>query len=403
MKWKEYALGDVISIKHGFAFKGEYFSKTPTNDLLLTPGNFFIGGGFKGEKFKYYDGDVPPDYVLKAGDVIVTMTDLSKDGDTLGYSAKIPNDTDGKRFLHNQRLGLVRLLSREFDCEFIYWILRSKEYHDFIVASATGSTVKHTSPTRICEFKFLAPEKALQTRIAEILSSLDDKIELNRQMNQTLEEMAQALYKHHFVEGIDPENLPEGWRKGKVEDCFNVTMGQSPDGKSYNEAGNGMVFFQGRSDFTFRFPEVRMFTTEPKRIANPGDTLISVRAPVGDVNISEVECCIGRGLAAVNHKQGAQSFTYYTFKNLKSEFDKYNGEGTVFGSINKDSFLNITLPIPPEEIIRNFEIKSNDLDSLILSLSLEIRNLIDIRNYLLPKLISGEILPKNLKQIEEVL
>ena len=170
-EWKTYRLGDLITVKHGFAFKGEYFSDEPTRDILLSPGNFKIGGGFKSDKFKYYKGDFPKDYILKEGAIIITMTDLSKAGDTLGYSAKIPPHR-GINYLHNQRLGLVQFKNNDIDPDFLYWILRTQPYQYYIVGSATGSTVKHTSPTRICDYEFEAPiDKSTQTKIAQILLS----------------------------------------------------------------------------------------------------------------------------------------------------------------------------------------------------------------------------------------
>jgi len=104
-EWRECNLGDFINIKHGFAFKGKDITKDPTNKILVTPGNFYIGGGFKDEKFKYFNGEHPKEYSLEKGDIIVTMTDLSQAGDTLGYSAKVPELKD-RVFLHNQRRGL---------------------------------------------------------------------------------------------------------------------------------------------------------------------------------------------------------------------------------------------------------------------------------------------------------
>jgi type I restriction enzyme S subunit len=175
--WKEYKLGELVNIKHGFAFKGALFSKEPTSDILLSPGNFNIGGGFKTDKFKYYNGDYPSSYILKEGDIIVTMTDLSKEGDTLGYSAKIPPHNDIK-YLHNQRLGLLQLKEDKVDLNFIYWVLRTNTYQQFIVSSATGTTVRHTSPTRIGDYLFKAPDYKTQTAIAEILSSLEYVLDL---------------------------------------------------------------------------------------------------------------------------------------------------------------------------------------------------------------------------------
>ena len=131
MKWKEYSLDELINIKHGYAFKGEFFSEEPTDDILLTPGNFAIGGGFKAQKLKYYNGDFPVDYILDENDVIVTMTDLSKEADTLGFSAKVPA-WYGKRFLHNQRIGLVKLKTDDFDKDYLYWLMRTFSYQRFV-------------------------------------------------------------------------------------------------------------------------------------------------------------------------------------------------------------------------------------------------------------------------------
>src|SRR6266581_1646037 len=149
-EWTEKSLGELIEIKHGFAFKGEFIRDEPAGDILLTPGNFAIGGGFKGDKFKFYDGPVTDEYVLAEGDLLVTMTDLSKQTDTLGFPAIVPRSMGGRRFLHNQRLGKV--VSRDgvtFDLRYLHYLMCCKEYRDEVVASATGTTVKHTSPERI--------------------------------------------------------------------------------------------------------------------------------------------------------------------------------------------------------------------------------------------------------------
>lgn len=160
-EWPLHSLSDFINVKHGFAFKGEFFKAERTSDLLVTPGNFAIGGGFKSDKFKFYDGPVPEDYVLSEGDLIVTMTDLSKQADTLGYSALVPAIA-GSRLLHNQRVGLVEFKNDELDITYLYFLLRSKEYRHHVVSTATGSTVKHTSPTKILSFAFRKPPKDIQ-------------------------------------------------------------------------------------------------------------------------------------------------------------------------------------------------------------------------------------------------
>ena len=181
--------GDLIDIKHGFAFKGSFFNNEPQGDILLTPGNFKIGGGFKGDKLKYYDGRVPEAFVLQEGDLLVAMTDLSKQSDTLGYPAFVPDSSDGRRYLHNQRLGkIVTRKNIETDLRYIYYLMCSDAYRNEVLAGATGTTVKHTSPDRIKQFQFSLPPLSEQRAIAHNLGTLDDKIELNRRMNQTLEE-----------------------------------------------------------------------------------------------------------------------------------------------------------------------------------------------------------------------
>ena len=187
MKFREMDLGEALHIKHGYAFKGEFFSDGETENILVTPGNFKIGGGFKSDKLKYYSGEVPTGYILQTHDVIVTMTDLSKEADTLGYSAVVPAIT-GKKLLHNQRLGRVTCKSNSADIMFINWLLRTEEYRWQIIGSASGSTVSHTSPSRILEYPFLLPPLPEQRAIAGVLSSLDDKIGLLHRQNKTLEE-----------------------------------------------------------------------------------------------------------------------------------------------------------------------------------------------------------------------
>jgi len=252
------------------------------------------------------------------------------------------------------------------------------------------------------DFEIPLPPLETQRRIAEILSALDEKIELNRQTNATLEAMAQAIFDEWFVRfnfpGDDGERveselgpIPRGWRVGKLGEVCDITMGQSPPGESYNEMGVGLPFFQGRADFTFRFPQKRVFTTDPKRYAYKFDSLVSVRAPVGDMNIAAEDCCIGRGLAAVMEKNGNQSFTYYFLRSLTTKFKSFEDNGTVFGSINRKDFEGMDCIIPPISEIINFEELSRSIDDLIYERERESATLAKIRDALLPKLMNGEI------------
>jgi len=284
----------------------------------------------------------------------------------------------------------------------------------------TGSTMPKLTQGNMNRIPIVAPSLKIQQAIACILGALDDKIELNRQLNRTLEEMARAIFKSWFVNfdpvrakaagqqppGLKPEiaalfpdsfedselgEIPKGWCASTVRQYFRLTMGQSPPGSTYNEIGEGVPFYQGRTDFGFRFPTRRVFCTAPTRFAETGDTLVSVRAPVGDLNIANERCAVGRGVAAIRHRSGSRSFTYYSMNHLGEHFSQFEAEGTVFGCINKADFERLPFVVPVPDILAVFDrivlplddrLETNERQSLILA---------SIRDALLPKLISGEL------------
>ena len=245
------------------------------------------------------------------------------------------------------------------------------------------------------------PDISTQRRIVGILGSLDDKIELNRRINANLEAQAQALFRSWFVDFepfrdgpfVDSQlgKIPQGWKVGTLSEIADITMGQSPKGSSYNEEGNGIIFYQGRAEFGNRFPSIRLYTTEPTRIAEINSVLLSVRAPVGDINIAKNTCCIGRGLAAIKSKHGCNSFILYLLQSLKPLLEQYNGEGTVFGCINRKEIEGLSIIIPKESVINEFEEIVEKIDSEIKNLTIEQENLSALRDTLLPKLMAGEI------------
>ena len=424
-EWVEVAIGDLIDIEHGYAFKGQFIHDAPQDqgDIVLTPGNFAIGGGFKGDKFKYYDGDAPEGFVLHPDDLLVTMTDLSKESDTLGYPALVPSRADNRRYLHNQRLGKIKLKdTNDVESRYLYYVMCSRDYRNEILASCTGTTVKHTSPDRIKQYRFLLPPMKEQRAIAHVLGTLDDKIELNQRMNRTLEEMARAIFQDWFVdfgptrakiEGQEPYlppelwdlfpdqlvdselgDIPDGWEWKTLKDCFHLTMGQSPPGRTYNDHGEGLPFFQGSTDFGPRFPTSRRYCSAPSRIAQRDDTLVSVRAPIGDINMAWEKCCIGRGVAALRHASGARSFSYHSALLMKPEFQVYEQMGTVFGAITKIQFESLPVLEPDPRVLELFEAIVRPLGLQIRSGTGAISWLTEQRDTLLPKLISGTLRPE---------
>ena len=207
----------------------------------------------------------------------------------------------------------------------------------------------------------------------------------NYTINKNLEAQARTIYRDMFGDtNVD-------FKVGQLSDIADITMGQSPKGDTYNETGEGTIFYQGRAEFGFRFPTQRLFTTEPKRMAQKNDVLMSVRAPVGDINIAHEICCIGRGLAAIRSKCGCQSFILYTMYSLREQIDIFNGEGTVFGSINRADLNSLSVQIPSQEKIRRFEELVEPMDNAIRKHHDENIQLTAIRDTLIPRLMSGEI------------
>ncbi len=190
--WEVSPLGSLIDIKHGFAFKGEYFSTEPTKNILLTPGNFRIGGGFKADKLKYYNGPIPENYLLSHNDLLVTMTDLSKAGDTLGYPALIPN-SKYLCYLHNQRLGKVVFKNKLIGKEFIYQCLTTKVYRNEVLATATGSTVKHTSPKKILAYQVIHSKSGVERVFEQHCQKLTQTVSMNELNSLTLAKLRDTL------------------------------------------------------------------------------------------------------------------------------------------------------------------------------------------------------------------
>ena len=288
----------------------------------------------------------------------------------------------------------------------------------------TGSTIPKLSQRSLRSILIPSPPPAAQEEIVSFLGALDDKIELNRRMNTTLEAMARAIFKDWFVdfgptrakaEGrepylapelwnlfpntLDDKNIPVGWQLGKLGSSFRLTMGQSPPGSTYNNSGKGLPFFQGRADFGFRYPKNRKYCTEPIRIVERDDTLVSVRAPVGDINMAWEKCCAGRGVAALRHMSGSRSFTYYSAWAIQQRIKQYENTGTIFGAINKKQFETLDIVQPTPDIVSTFDSRVRPFDERIRKNVSENRTLIQIRDFLLPNLVSGKI---RLKYAERV-
>ena len=280
----------------------------------------------------------------------------------------------------NQHVSIVRP-GPDLDPIFLLCYLQSSKPLLLKLASS-GATRNALTKGMIGDLEIELPNIETQRAIASLIGQIQQKIVLNQQTNDYLAEMGTALFNN-----VAPQsNAPNA----ALSDIAEITMGQSPSGSSYNEEGSGEVFYQGRAEFGSFFPRRRLFTTEPKRMAQEGDTLMSVRAPVGDLNIANEKCCIGRGLAAI-HSDTFQSFTHYLLRGQSRQLDAFNGDGTVFGSINGKALRALPIYLPTEKEINEIETELKSLDAMIRNNDDEIRLLEQLRDTLLPKLMAGEI------------
>ena len=401
MEWKEVRLGDVVEIVNGFAFKSKAFTLEGIPVIKIK--NIKAGKVILKDLDYISTSDINPKYTkIHSSDILITMTGNRMDGSPETWVGKVSLFRHQGDFYLNQRVSALRLIDDSVDNNFLSYYLSSWQTQLYFALNSNSSGGQaNITPAVVQEYRLMVPELETQRRIASILSSLDRKIELNNKINAKLEEMAQTIFKNWFVDfepfkdGKFVENelgmIPEGWRVGTLADIAEITMGQSPAGNSLNENREGMIFYQGSSDFGFRFPSIRVFTTEPKRLAVTNSVLFSVRAPVGDINVAKEECCIGRGVASIKSKYGHDSYLFYTMKSLHKLFDSFDGEGTVFGSINKKTLSTIQILLPSDSIVEQFNNIVSSFDDRIRSLSDESSRLSALRDTLLPKLMSGEL------------
>ncbi|MCP1171968.1 restriction endonuclease subunit S [Ralstonia chuxiongensis] len=425
--WRTVSLGEIFKVKHGFAFKGEYFTDEPRNTVLVTPGNFAIGGGFQTGKRKYYNGPVPEDYVLKPGQVVVTMTDLSKESDTLGYAASIPDDST--IWLHNQRVGLLEFKPAiPASPRFIQYLLRTHEYRSWVVGSATGTTVKHTSPGRIESFAARIPSIEVQHAIAHILGTLDDKIELNRRANETLETMARTLFKAWFVDfeptrakmdgrwprgqslaGLPPHlndifpdrfvesefgDIPEGWEMRSLDSIASYLNGlalQKFPPESENEFLPVIKIAQLRSGNTTGADKASA-QIKPEYVVVDGDILFSWSGSL------EVEVWTGgRGalnqhLFKVTSDKVPKWFYYFATRHHLPSFRAIAADkATTMGHIQRKHLTEARIAVPPPGSMERLDATIAPLFEEAVSNSAESRALAQLRDTLLPQLLTGEL------------
>jgi type I restriction enzyme S subunit len=385
MSWRLRQLGEFISIKHGWAFKGEHFTDSGEY-IVLTPGNAYESGGLKLRpgKEKYYSGEFPPEYLMKAGDILVVMTDLVQAAPILGGAIVIPEDD---RFLHNQRLGLVELLSKEaIDPEFLYYLLNSPNYKAQVRASATGATVRHSAPKRICECNVLVPDSVSEQRqVAQMLSAYDDLIATNQRRIALLEQAGRLLYREWFVQLRFPgcesvqrsSELPAGWRRGTLDQLmflqrgFDLPNGARLPGDVPVYASTGINGFHNEA-----------------RALGPG-VVTGRSGTLGQVHyVAEDYWPLNTALWVKEFRLVSPCLAYFVLSEM--DLAQFNSGASV-PTLDRKTVHQADVLIPPASVVEQFDHVVQPMFDEIQALRSHVTRTAKARDLLLPKLMSGQL------------
>ena len=391
-EWKRYKLGELLRVKHGWAFKGEFFSDTGVQSIL-TPGNFYESGGFRANPLKdrFYSGDYPKEYLCSKGDLVVAMTEQA--AGLLGSTAIVPEDN---RYLHNQRIGLISC-NESLNKDFAYYLFMTQSVRQQISRSASGTKVKHTSPEKIYDVQVDIPKIQTQKNIAFFLSSLDKKIQINNQINQELEAMAKTLYDYWFVQFDFPDQngkpykssggkmiynpelkreIPEGWGVARLGE-LQITTGKR-DANFGTE--NGKYDFWTTSNNPIKSDE---FSFEGKAILIAGNGNFYVNFTEGKFEAYQ------RTYVIQSEDENMLIFMYMACLQSVEKLRK-GSNGSIIKYITIGDVNNIVSPYN-KKVVDEFVKVYSPLIDLISKNKIQNQELTQLRDWLLPMLMNGQV------------
>ena len=321
-------------------------------------------------------------------------------------------DFQSDDYVASTKLMVLRKKNEMITSNFLYQILKSDDLINElqVIAESRSGTFPQITYNELSRMKIKLPPLDEQKAIAHILSTLDDKIEVNNQINKTLENMAQVIFKQWFVDFEFPNEdgepykssggemveselgmIPKGWEVVELNKLAKLTMGLSPKSESYNTDYIGTPLLNGAADFNNGLIKANKFTTQPTRICEKGDLVFCIRATIGNITFADQEFCLGRGVAALKPLSGSYIGLIYFNLDMAMERLKANATGSVILGLSKPDINNLKIILPSEDILNRFSEISNNILNFKHNFEREIGELIDIRDSLLPKLMSGEI------------
>lgn len=355
--WEQRELREVVNLENGYAFKSDYFVEEETGIEVLTPGNVNIGGGFQADKGRNYSvkGPAPEKFVFKPNDVFVTMTDLTPSAQTLGYPALVPDD--GKTYLHNQRLG--KLTNFKGSSDFLIYLLCTDTYHNEIISSASGTTVKHSSPSKILKYSFMMPEYKEQELIGKFFRNLDQTIAFQQRKLEKVKSMKSAYLSEMFP--AEGERKPkrrfpgftDDWEQRELREVADIIGGGTPS-TSVKEFWDGSidwyspveigdkVFVNGSqkkiTDLGFQKSSAQMLPA--------GTVLFTSRAGIGNTAILEKEACTNQGFQSIVPKENLDTYFIYSRSHELKRYGEITGAGSTFVEVSGKQMAKMPILIP---------------------------------------------------------
>ena len=426
--WRKVALGDLVGIVRGRSYRSADL-QDQSDTALVTLKSFQRGGGYRADGLKPYVGRFNVEQIVTPGEMVVSQTDITQDGDVIGRPAIVPSHPIYKQLVASLDAAIVRNADKKrLDSEFLYYRLLAWDYAHHVKALSTGTTVLHLSREALPSFEFLLPPLPEQRAIAGILGALDDKIELNRRMNETLEQMARALFRSWFVDfepvrakmtGREPElppelwalfpdrlvdselgEIPEGWAVGTLNDAIEILSGGTPR-TSVSDYWDGDIPWYTAKDAP-TLSDIFVVATEraitqagvdnsSTKVLPTGTTIISARGTVGRLACLGIPMAMNQTCYGIRGASGYPDyFTYWNVRNTVSDLQART-HGTIFDTITRETFKIAETVLPPKDVADALEFAVNPAMKRILGNLNESRSLSHQRDVLLPKLVSGEV------------
>lgn len=402
--WEEKSLSDMTDIVKGITYKSSDYCEIGQGAIFINLKCISKSGGFNKEGVKFYKGIIKNKQILQHKDIIIAAADLTREGDIIGYPLFVPKFGSNQIVTMSMDVAKLQPKNEMIDKLFLFYRLCMPDAHEHMRANSGGSTVLHLSLKKVGELKLKIPKSlAEQQKIVYAFLTIDNTIDKTKDLIEKYKKIKQGLMEDLFTKGIDEDGkphkeniekelsiIPKNWKIEVLGKKAKINMGQSPESSECNEDGNGYAFLQGNADFGVKYPKPMLYCTFPKKIAKSGEILISVRAPVGDLNIADIDYCIGRGLASIKpYDNMERDYLYYALFLFRTQLYRVM-QGTTFEAVNRNDLFMMQIRVPNKEEQKRIADRLKAIDKKIDSEQSYLDKLLKIKTGIMQDLLTGK-------------